>query len=38
MQAPGISEVARSRDLAQLVEKNKAYIRCAKAPATIRAY
>jgi hypothetical protein len=38
MQDRRFSLVARSRDLSKLIEKTKAYIRGAKAPATVRVY
>ena len=38
MHQPRLSLVARSRDLENLIEKTKAYIRGAKSPATLRAY
>jgi site-specific recombinase XerD len=38
MHEPRLSLVARSRDLENLIEKTKAYIRGAKSPATLRAY
>jgi site-specific recombinase XerD len=38
MHEPRLSLVARSRDLENLIEKTKAYIRGAKSPATLSAY
>jgi len=38
MQTPTLSLAARSPDLEDLIEKARAYIHAAKAPATLRAY